>query len=58
MGTFVRLAVEDYGRSYSIYFWEINTKSAHVETVEESAKILVEAVQTLIQKLQVHEVGF
>jgi hypothetical protein len=41
-----------------MYFWEINTKSAHVQTVEESAKVLVEAVQALIQKLQVHEVGF
>ena len=31
--------------------WEVDTESAHVHAVEESAKALVEAVQTLVQQL-------
>jgi len=38
--------------------WEVDTESAHVHAVEESAKALVEAVQTLVQQLEVHHVGF
>ena len=42
----------------SAYLWEVHTESAHVQSVEEAAKALVEAVQALVQKLQVHEVCF
>lgn len=38
--------------------WEVDTESTHVHAVEESAKTFVEAVQTLVQQLQVHHIGF
>lgn len=38
--------------------WEVDAESTHVHAVEEGAKAFVEAVQTLVQQLQVHHVGF
>lgn len=35
----------------SAYLWEVHTESAHIQSVEEAAKALVEAVQALVQKL-------
>jgi hypothetical protein len=40
------------------YLREIHAESAHVQSVEEAAKALVEAIEALVQELQVHEVGF
>lgn len=40
------------------YLGEVYAESAHVQSVEEAAKALVEAIETLVQELQVHEVGF
>lgn len=37
--------------------WEINTESAHVHAVQESAETFVEAIQALVQQLQVHHIG-
>lgn len=42
----------------STYLWEVHTESAHVQSIEEASEALVEAVQALVQKLQVHEVCF
>lgn len=39
-------------------FGEVDAESTHVHAVEESAEAFVEAVQTLVQQLQVHHVGF
>lgn len=33
------------------YLWEVHTESAHVQSVEEAAEALIEAVQALVQKL-------
>jgi hypothetical protein len=38
--------------------WEVDTESTHVHAVEEGAKAFVKAVQTLVQQLEVHHVGF
>jgi hypothetical protein len=38
--------------------WEVDTESTHIHAVEESAKAFIEAVQTLVEQLQVHHVGF
>ena len=40
------------------YLWEVHAESAHVQSVEEAAEALIEAVQALVQKLQVHEICF
>lgn len=37
--------------------WEIDTESAHVHAVQEGAETFVEAIQALVQQLQVHHVG-
>ena len=42
----------------SAYLWEIHTESAHVQSVEEATETLVEAIQALVQELQVHKVCF
>jgi hypothetical protein len=42
----------------STYLREIHAESAHIQPIEEAAKALVEAIETLVQELQVHEVGF
>jgi hypothetical protein len=42
----------------SMYLGEIHAESAHIQSIEEAAKALVEAIETLVQELQVHEVGF
>jgi hypothetical protein len=38
--------------------WKVDTESTHVHAVEEGTKTFVEAVQTLVQQLEVHHVGF
>lgn len=38
-------------------FGKVDTEGTHVHAVEESAEAFVEAVQTLVQQLQVHHVG-
>lgn len=39
-------------------FWKVHTECAHVQPIEEASKALVEAVQALIEELQVHEICF
>jgi hypothetical protein len=39
-------------------FWKVDAEGTHVHAVEKGAKAVVEAVQTLVQELQVHHVGF
>jgi hypothetical protein len=43
---------------YRTHLREIHAESAHIQPIEEAAKALVEAIETLVQELQVHEVGF
>lgn len=39
-------------------FREVDAEGAHVQSVQEAAEALIEAVQRLVQELQVHHVGF
>lgn len=58
----MRLVLCRFGRTLKTLdtrrFWEVYAKGTHVHAVEEGAEALVEAVQALVQQLQVHEVGF
>lgn len=38
--------------------WKVYTERAHVQSIEKASKALVEAVQALIEELQVHEIRF
>lgn len=37
--------------------WEVDTESVHVQAVHEAGEVLAEPRQTLVHKLQVHEVS-
>jgi hypothetical protein len=39
-------------------FGKVYTEGTHVETVEETAKVLVEAAKRFVEQGEVHEVGF
>jgi hypothetical protein len=35
----------------NVYLWEVHAEGAHVQSVEEAAEALIEAIQALVQKL-------
>ena len=47
-----------FSRHVLTYLGEVHAERAHVQSVEEAAEAFVEAVEALVQVLQVHEVGF
>lgn len=47
-----------FSRHVLTYLGEVHAERAHVQSVEEAAEAFVEAVEALVQELQVHEVGF